>query len=216
MTSEGPNLRERRRAETRRTIQTHALRLFAERGWDATTVSDVARASGVSVMTVYRHFPTKEDLVLHDRYDPLLAARIAARPPGEPLVRRIGLTLVETARALVGPAGGAPSPERDRLLARLRLMIDTPALRARHLDSQYATQQAIAGALLGEAPDPEEEFRTWVAAGACLAALHVALTRWAREGGRPDLPGLIAAALTAAFGGDFREAGGEEPGGGLA
>ncbi|MGK5554116.1 TetR/AcrR family transcriptional regulator [Actinomadura kijaniata] len=202
MSGEGPSLRERRRAETRRMIQSHAMRLFTERGYDATTVNDVAKVSGVSPMTVYRHFPTKEDLVLQDRYDPLIAARVAARPPDESPVRRIGRALVETTRALVGPRAH-PSPERELLLARVRLMVDTPALRARHLDGQLATQQAIVTALLGDAPDPEPEFRAWVAAGACLAAMHVALTRWAREDGRPDLPDLIAAALAAAFDDDF-------------
>ncbi|MBA8957632.1 TetR/AcrR family transcriptional regulator [Actinomadura namibiensis] len=202
MSGEGPSLRERRRAETRRMIQSHAMRLFTEHGYDATTVNDVARASGVSPMTVYRHFPTKEDLVLQDRYDPFIAARVAARPADEPLVRRIGRALVDTTRTLVEP-GTRPSPEKDLLLARVRLMIDTPALRARHLDGQLATQQAIVDALLGDAPDPEPEFRAWAAAGACLAAMHVALTRWAREDGRPDLPDLIAAALAAAFDDDF-------------
>ncbi len=186
-------------------IQSHAMRLFAEHGYDATTVNHVAQASGVSTMTVYRHFPTKEDLVLHDRYDPLIAARVAARPADEPVVRRIGRTLVDTTRAVVGPdaPGAGSSPEQELLLARLRLMIDTPALRARHLDSQFATQKAIVDTLLGDAPDSDAEFRTWVAASTCLAAMHVALMRWAQEDGRPDLPGLIAAALGAAFEGDF-------------
>ncbi|MEV1009539.1 helix-turn-helix domain-containing protein [Streptomyces sp. NPDC049881] len=191
-----PNLRERRRAETQRMIQAHAMRLFGERGYDATTVNDVAHACGVSAMTVYRHFPTKEDLVLHGRYDSLIAARVAARPADEPPVRRVGLALVEAARVLTGPGV-------DLLLARLRLMTDTPALRARHLDGQLATQRAIVAALPAEPDDAEAGFRTWVVAGACLAALHAALTRWAQEDGRQDLPGLIATALGAAFGGDF-------------
>jgi AcrR family transcriptional regulator len=198
MSDEARNdLRERRRTETRRAIQSHAMRLFTEHGYDETTVNAVAEASGVSPMTVYRHFPTKEDLVLYDQYDPLIAARVAARPPGEPLVHRIGRTLVETTRTVVGR-------ERGLLLARLRLMIDTPALRARHLDSQYATEQAIVDALLRDAPDPELEFSAWVAASTCLAAMHVALMRWAQEDGRPDLPDLIADALGAAFDDDFR------------
>ncbi|QQQ74639.1 helix-turn-helix transcriptional regulator [Saccharothrix sp. 6-C] len=199
MNDEGPNLRERRREETRRLVQSWAMRLFVERGYDATTVNDVARASGVSPMTVYRHFPTKEDLVLHDRCDDSLAERVAARPADEPPVRRIGRALVDATRSLLGPAGGARSPEHDLLLARLRLVVDTPALRARHLDSQYATRKSLVDAVLGDAPDPEAEFRAQAAAGACLAVLHVALVRWAREDGRPDLPDLIAAGLTAAF-----------------
>jgi AcrR family transcriptional regulator len=197
MRGETPSLRERRRAETRRAIQSHAMRLFVECGYDATTVSEVAAAAGVSPMTVYRHFPTKEDLVLYDQYDPLIAARVAARPAGEPLALRIGRALVEATRTAVEPSG------KDLLLARLRLMIDTPALRARHLDSQYATQKAIADALLGDAPDPEAEFRTWVVASACLAAMGVATMRWAQEDGVPDLPALVAAALGAAFDDDF-------------
>ncbi|MFC3518125.1 hypothetical protein ACFPZ0_19020 [Streptomonospora nanhaiensis] len=79
-------------------------------------------------------------------------------------------------------------------------MISTPALRARHLDSNVALQQAIVDALGAEAEGPEAAFRAHAAAGACLAALHTALVRWAEEDGRPHLPELIGQALAAAFG----------------
>ncbi|MEV4623120.1 helix-turn-helix domain-containing protein [Asanoa sp. NPDC049573] len=185
-------LRQQRRAETQRAIQTHAIRLFTERGYDATTVADVAEAAGVSPMTVYRHFPTKEDLVLVDEYGALIAGRIAASPAGQPLVRRIGTALVEAAALLTA------GTEKRFLLARLRLMISTPALRARHLDNVYALQQAIVDAL--PAGDPEADFRAHAAASACLAAMHTALVRWAADDGRADLPDLISKALAAAFG----------------
>lgn len=188
-----PTLREQRRAETQRMIQAHAVRLFIERGYDHTTVNDVAEAAGVSAMTVYRHFPTKEDLVLVDQNGPLVARRIAAMPAGQPLVRRIGSALVDSARTLT--AGD------DRfLLARLRLMISTPALRARHLDNHYVLQQAIVDGLGDEAADPDAAFRAEAAASACLAAMHAALVRWARDDGRTDLSDLIAKALAATFG----------------
>jgi AcrR family transcriptional regulator len=195
MPDQHSTLRAHRRAETQRTIQAHAVRLFAERGYDATAVTDVAEAAGVSPMTVYRHFPTKEDLVLADQHGRLVAERIAASDAAQPLVRRIGGALVDAAATLTADGGA----DRQFLLARLRLMITTPALRAKHLDNNYALQQAIVGALGDAATDTEAAFHAHAAASACLAAMHTALVRWAEDDGRSDLPSLIAKAL-AAFG----------------
>ena len=201
MSDQHSTLRARRRAETQRTIQTHAVRLFGERGYDATTVADVAEAAGVSPMTVYRHFPTKEDLVLVDQNGPLVAERIAASPAGQPLVRRIGSALIDSAATLArGGDRDDPTANERFLLARLQLMIEVPALRARHLDSHYALQQAIVDALGPDAADPDSAFQARAAAGACLAALHTALVHWAEDDGRAELPDLIAKALAAAFG----------------
>lgn len=190
-------LRARRRAETQREIQGHAVRLFTERGYDATTVSDVAEAAGVSTMTVYRHFPTKEDLVLADGRDRLVAECVAAGAADRPLVPRIGRALVEAARTLTAGEAGAADGGKQFLLARLKLMIATPALRAKHLDSNYTLEQAIVTAFGDDAPDP---FRAHAATSACLAAMNTALVRWAEDDGRSELPDLIADALRAAFG----------------
>ncbi|MBB5854429.1 TetR/AcrR family transcriptional regulator [Amycolatopsis umgeniensis] len=187
------SLRDRQRVETRLLVQTHAVRLFTDVGYDATTVADVAAAAGVSAMTVYRHFPTKEDLVLYDEYDPVTASAVLGEPASLRLSTRIGRALSETA------AHGSSS-EKAFLLARLRLMISVPALRARHLDSQYATADAIVTALCGPSPDPGEEFRVRATAMACLGAAHVALIRWAETDGQGDLAGLIREALTSVFG----------------
>ncbi|GIF48279.1 TetR family transcriptional regulator [Asanoa ferruginea] len=190
-------LREQRRAETQRAIQAHAIRLFTARGYDATTVADVAEAAGVSPMTVYRHFPTKEDLVLVDEYGALIAGRIAASPAGQPAVRRIAGALVESAGVLTGDG-----KEKQFLLARLRLMVSTPALRAKHLDNFYALQQAIVAGLGDDGSDPDATFRNHAAASACLAAMHTALVRWTEDDGRANLPDVISKALAAAFGTD--------------
>ncbi|MFF3941383.1 TetR/AcrR family transcriptional regulator [Streptomyces phaeofaciens] len=208
MPDQHSTLRAQRRADTQRTIQAHAVRLFTERGYDATTVTDVAEAAGVSPMTVYRHFPTKEDLVLADQNGRLVAERIAASSAAQPLVRRIGTALIDSAATLTdGGPGNDPTANERFLLARLRLMISTPALRARHLDNHYALQQAIVDALGGDTTDPDAVFHTRAAAGACLAALHTALVRWAEDDGRTALPDLIAKALAAAFGDDITAAG---------
>ncbi len=202
MSERQPTLRERQRSATRRAIQAHAVRLFTDRGYDAVTVADVAETAGVSAMTVYRHFPTKEDLVLVDQPALLIAERVAASSPAHPLVRRVGGALVEAATVLTGGDGDEPAANERFLLDCLRLMVSTPALRARHLDSQYALQQAVVDALGGDAADPEAAFRARAATSACLAALHTALTRWADDDGRTKLPDLIARALTASFGHD--------------
>ncbi len=184
-------------------IQTLAVWMFVERGYDATTVADIAEAAGVAPMTVYRHFPTKEDLVLVDQNGPLVAEHIAATSPAQPLVRRIGSALVAAAATLTGGARpDDPATGDTFLLARLQLMISTPALRARHLDSHYALQQAIVDALTDDATDPDAAFRARAAAGACRAPTHTGLVRWAEDDGRTELPGLTVHALAAASGAD--------------
>ncbi|CAL9278254.1 hypothetical protein SUDANB5_06785 [Streptomyces sp. SudanB5_2050] len=178
------------------------MRLFTDHGYDTVTVADVAKAAGVSSMTVYRHFPTKEDLVLIDQPAQLIAKHVAASSARQPLVRRIGSALIDAATASTSGNGDEQAADERFLLDCLRLMVATPALRARHLDSQYALQQAIVEALGKDAADPDAAFRAQAATSACLAAMHTALTRWVEDDGRTRLPDLIARALTASFGDD--------------
>jgi AcrR family transcriptional regulator len=161
------------------------MRLFAERGYDATTVAEVAAAAEVSSMTVFRYFATKEDLVLADEYDPIIVDRIREQPAHQPLVQRIGTALVEST------AAHSPA-ERAMLLARLRVALSVPALRSRMWDGQYQTQRYIVDALAGHDAD---EFELSVATGACIAAATAAIVRWAERGGAEDLAELMAAAL---------------------
>lgn len=164
------------------------MRLFTENGYPMTTISDIAAAAEVSAMTVHRYFPTKEDLVLSDDADPLIAQRIRARPDDEPVRQRIGAALVD---------GLADMPDKGRrlLLARLRLVLATPALRARLWDSQYATQRVIVETLRGDPPDADREFHLWVSAGACLAAASAALVHWVAQDGQGDPSALLERAL---------------------
>lgn len=86
MTSGGQTagLRERKKRAAREAIATTARRLFAERGFDAVTVADVAAAANVSEKTVFNYFPTKEDLAFAGREEGIaqFVAAIAQRPPG--------------------------------------------------------------------------------------------------------------------------------------
>src|SRR3954452_17643841 len=84
MEPRSPGLRERKKRAAREGIATTARRLFAERGFDAVTVAEVAAAADVSEKTVFNHFPTKEDLAFAGREQAIaqFVTAIAERPPG--------------------------------------------------------------------------------------------------------------------------------------
>jgi AcrR family transcriptional regulator len=142
-------------------------------------------------MTVYRNFPTKEDLVLYDDFEQLTASTLTALPATGSLTDRIGRTTLAILEL-------AAANEHELLLARLRLMIATPALQARHLDSQFRLQEAFVNAICAD--DPSLEYGARAAASAVLGVTHTALLRWAAADGEADLVDLFREAFTAAFG----------------
>lgn len=161
---EGLPLRERKKRETRQRISDIATGLFADRGFDAVTVAEVARAAGVSAMTVFNYFPRKEDLFL-DRIPQaaeLLAGAVRDRTPGEtPLtaLRRLALRLLDERHPL-GGVGETFAPF-------WRVVADSPALRARAREGAEEVENELATALAEtDAPHPR-----------LLAALVVAAYR---------------------------------------
>jgi AcrR family transcriptional regulator len=181
-----PDWRQRKKTATRERIQACALRLFADQGYEATTVEQIAAAAGVSHMTFFRYFPTKEDVVLSDGHDPLITELIEQTPQTLPLVQRIRTALIQGLRQVY-------DSDRDTLLAQNQLVISTPALRARLWAGQLATQQLILDAL----HDPDPDLQTKVTVAACLAAATTAVITWTENNGSPDLPDLIAEAFDA-------------------
>lgn len=103
-------LREHKKQATRQRISDIATRLFAQRGFDAVTVEDVARAAEVSKMTVFNYFPRKEDLVV-DREAELLALVRDAMAAADPLagLRAMFQTLARQGHPLMGAVAGAPA-----------------------------------------------------------------------------------------------------------
>jgi AcrR family transcriptional regulator len=78
-------LRERKKLKTREAIQREAMRLFQKYGYEETTIEQIAAGAEISPSTFFNYFPTKEDVVLYDAYDPMLASLMLERPADEPL-----------------------------------------------------------------------------------------------------------------------------------
>ena len=147
-------------------------------------MAEIATAAGVSHMTFFRYFASKEAVVENDDYDPLLVDLVRRRPRDEgPLTAlrsaiREGLELVYAA-------------DRDGLLVRTRLILQTPALRARMAHNLQATQQLFAETLAARAEE-ETGLDFQVIAAAALAALTTAITTWAvDDSNSAELPDLI-------------------------
>src|SRR4029453_7362134 len=133
------SLRERRRLRTRRTIQAQALRLFADKGFQATTIEEIAAAAEMAPRTFFRYFPTKEEVVFWAEYPPMLAGFVAARPDDEPAIEALHHGIVEGLAAIWDQDG-----ERERMLERLRPPFRTPAPhpRMRQQQAGWATELA--------------------------------------------------------------------------
>src|SRR3984957_14510442 len=89
------SLRERKKARTRASLREHALRLFREQGYQATTVEQIAAAAEVSPSTFFRYFPTKEDVVLQDDMDLRLVESLARQPPDRSPIAAVRAALRE-------------------------------------------------------------------------------------------------------------------------
>ncbi len=175
-----------RSERTRQRLQDHAIRLFAERGFDNVTVEEVARAAGVSHMTFFRNFPTKESVVLDDPYDPVIGAAIARQDSGLSALERVCRGVLESFNSL-----DESGDETTRI--RIRLAAAHPPLRARIWENNHRTEEAIVEALAGTGVAPLE---ARVAAGAVLGALTAALLDWAEDEDAGTLGDRIRYALS--------------------
>jgi AcrR family transcriptional regulator len=181
-------LRERKKLKLRRTIQAEALRLFETQGYEQTTVEQIAEAAETSTTTFYRYFPTKEDVVLDDDFDAIIAATVAARPAGEPLTATI-----RAAAAAVVTAGEA---DREQSITRLRLMGAVPALDARYAAEERKTVALLTTLLADRTGRPVGDYQLALTAAALAAVLFTAARRWAAEHGATPLGTLLDQAIT--------------------
>ena len=163
-----PGLRERKKAKTRAAIQEHALRLFREQGYGATTVEQIAEAAEVSPSTFFRYFPTKEDVVAYDAWDPLVLEAWRARS------RDLGP--IGAIRSAMADVFGAMTPDqKSEMTSRGRLLYSEPELRTAAIGELIRSTQMIIDELAAMLGRPADDFELRVFAGAFVGAFIAAV-----------------------------------------
>lgn len=139
-------LRERKKQRMYQTVSDTAVRLFLERGFDAVSVADVAAAAEISKPTLFRYFPTKEDLVLYRFADHEDEAARVVREGASPVraLRRNFLDGLERCDPVTG------LNDHPEVLAYQALLYGTPSLVARMFGYLERSEAALAEALGGE------------------------------------------------------------------
>lgn len=169
------------------------MALFLERGFDATTVDQIAEAAGISRRSFFRYFETKEDVVLGDlaALGERVRAALEARPAEESAwiaLRAALLTLRE------------PEQEPAAVLAVAEMYHRAPSLRARHLEKHLHWQELLAPEVarrLGTAVTPGPDPRARAVVAAALACLDTAVEVWRESGGSADPEELFDQAVAA-------------------
>jgi len=164
-------LRERKKARTRASIREHALRLFREQGYQATTVEQIAAAAEVSPSTFFRYFPTKEDVVLQDDMDARMIEALDRQPAG--------LSPLGAVRAATREMFAAyTAADVEVLTQTTALTMTVPEIRTRALDEFARTINVIGEAVAKRAGRSPDDLAVRVMAGAIVGAIMSITMPW--------------------------------------
>jgi AcrR family transcriptional regulator len=170
-------LRERKKARTRASLREHALRLFREQGYQATTVEQIAAAAEVSPSTFFRYFPTKEDVVLQDDMDTRMIQAFERQPAA--------LGPVASARAATQEVFASyTATDLDVIRQTAELTMTVPEVRARALDEFARTIDVVSEALAkrsGRQPDDLAVRTTSGAIVGVIMSITLPLDGWAER-----------------------------------
>lgn len=164
-------LRERKKQQTRDAIVATALRLFRTKGYDATTVAEIADAADISPRTFFGYFPAKEDVVFHDHQALLdgFVERLDARRPSE--------QALDVLRAWILELDAEADLDSPAARARRRLIRETPALAARERSNLAQHEEVLAAAIAVDLGLDAGSVRPHLVSAAALAALSAIARR---------------------------------------
>jgi AcrR family transcriptional regulator len=180
-------LRERKKQKTKEAIHRAAMRLFQKRGYEETTVEQIAAAAEISPSTFFNYFPSKDDVVMLDIYDPMTINMLKERPKDE--------SLNDAFRRVLEGLEAIFDRDRELVLARGRLMMEVPELRARLWDEIERTQSVVTEMVAERTGRDPNDFDVRVTARIVIAALYEASLEWFRQDGRKKLGQLANRAL---------------------
>jgi len=163
------------------------MRLFLKKGYDETTIDEIAAAVEISPSTFFNYFPTKEEVVMLDIYDPMMIALVLNGPKDEPASVTFRRVLDMLAEVL--------EQDRDLLLTKGRLMLEIPELRARVFEEMERSHDLFASLFAQRIGRDPDDFELRVTVRALIGAIFEASLRWMKGGGRGDLGDLITRAL---------------------
>src|SRR5215204_3976561 len=176
----GPGLRERKKLRTREAIVDAALDLFERKGFEATTVEDIAAAADVSPRTFFRYFETKFDVVLAKNVEngEGLGELIAARPAGE--------TPLEAVRQVIQAQLAGLVESDDVALRELKVVMGTPELRTKALDHFHEHQTELLEVIAARLGVSEDALPAHILAGVIGTSLWAVVDRWVAGGAHPE------------------------------
>jgi AcrR family transcriptional regulator len=182
-----PGLRERKKEQTRQALEAAALALFVEKGFDGTTVDEIAEACDVSQRTFFRYYSAKEDVLFADGDERLgaLLDTLAARPVDEAPLRAVQAAFLATTELY--------AQDRERLLLRSRIFDSSSSLRSHKYERQRSWEDAVTAVLVERERKLDGDASTRhlrLVAGTSMSCLRAALDEWLDHGG--DLTGLVA------------------------
>ncbi len=173
------SLRDDKRRWTMREVQAAALDLFEANGYEAVSVEAIAAAAGVSAPTVYRHFGSKERIVLWDDYDPDLLAAISRETARLPPLAAIEAGLIAALDAVY-------EADAKRVLRRAKLLSRHPDLRAANAPLMADLRAGLGAVLVSSYPRLGDE-KAELPAAVVVVALEHAVTRWVDRRGKAPL-----------------------------
>jgi AcrR family transcriptional regulator len=185
MTQPATGHRERKKQQTRDAIARAALELFAERGYDATTLAEIAERAGVATRTIFAYFPSKEDILFSD-FETVrgeLAQALAERPDGKDALGTLRDFILSV------------SFEKGELDRQLHEMIERDETLRTHRRARMAQlQELLAGAMADDLGAASDDLRPQLAAASLTAAFEV-LEQQDPGSPQPHTPEALAAAI---------------------